>query len=68
MNYRLVHIEFCRSCEEVAEDYMRLSDLEKERIAGVDVDTTFDYEDEYENYSSYILISSVELENYKNFG
>lgn len=44
---------------------MRLSDLEKERIAGVDVDTTFDYEDEYENYSSYILISSVELENYK---
>lgn len=44
---------------------MRLSDIEKERIAGVDVDTTFDYEDEYENYSSYILISSVELENYK---
>ena len=44
---------------------MRLSDLERERIAGVDVDTTFDYEDEYENYSSYILISSVELENYK---
>lgn len=65
MNYRLIHIEFCRSCEEVAEDYMRLSDLERERIAGVDVDTTFDYEDEYENYSSYILISSVELENYK---
>lgn len=65
MNYLLIHIEFCRSTEDVAEDYMRLSDIEKEKIANVEVDITFDYEDEYDNYSSYLLISSVEYEKYK---
>jgi len=66
MNLTLNIIEFCRSSEDVSYDYDHLSDNDKEKIANLDTEASFDYEDEQQNYVCYSLMSSNETEKWKN--
>ena len=65
MKVSLHIIEFCRSSEDVAYDYDHLSDNDKEKIANLDTVSSFDFEDEYQNYTCYTLMSPNEFEKYK---
>ena len=66
MNLTLNIIEFYRSSEDVSYDYDHLSDNDKEKIANLDTEASFDFEDEHQNYVCYSLMSSNETEKWKN--
>jgi hypothetical protein len=61
----LISIEFNRSLEDITYDYDRLSDNDKEKMGNISIITSFDYEDEYDNYTIIILILPNEKEKYK---
>ena len=65
MVYNLYIIEFCRTSEDVSYDYEHLSDNDKEKVSNLDTVSSFDFEDEYQNYTCYILMSPNEFEKYK---
>ena len=65
MVYNLYIIEFCRTSEDVSYDYEHLSDNDKEKVSNLDTFSSFDFEDEYQNYTCYILMSPNEFEKYK---
>ena len=62
----LIHIEFCRSVEDVSYDYEHLSDNDKEKITNIDTVSSFDFDDEHQNYNCYTLMASNESQNWKN--
>ena len=61
----LISIEFNRSLEDITYDYDRISDNDKEKMSSISIITSFDYEDEYNNYVSLLLILPNEKEKYK---
>ena len=66
MNMILSVLEFYRSSEDIAQDYEYLSDNDKEKVANINAVSSFDFEDEFQNYVCYFLISPSEIEKYKN--
>jgi hypothetical protein len=65
MKLILVKIDFCRAVEDVSYDYEHLSDNDKEKVSNIDIVASFDFEDEYQIYNSYFLISPNEIEKYR---
>jgi hypothetical protein len=63
---KILIFEFHRNSEDVATDYELLSDIDKEKIADLEPEGTFDYEDEHGNYNCCLIITEIELEKYKN--
>lgn len=59
-------LEFYRSSEDIAQDYGFLSDNDKEKVANISVSSSFDFEDELQNYVCYFLTTPTEIEKYKN--
>lgn len=58
-------IEFCRSSEDISCDYEYLSDIDKSKLFNIDFVSDFDFEDENQNYTFYLLITINEIEKYK---
>lgn len=58
-------IEFCRSSEDISCDYDYLSDIDKSKLSNIDFISDFDFEDENQNYTLYLLITLNEIEKYK---
>jgi hypothetical protein len=65
MNLQLQKFEYFRGADILAEEYTYLSENDKERIINIDSEATFDFEDEHNNYTCYLLIDSSELQKYK---
>jgi hypothetical protein len=65
MKLILVKIDFCRAVEDVSYDYEHLSDNDKEKVSNIDIVASFDFEDEYQIYNRYFLISPNEIEKYR---
>jgi len=65
MVYNVYIIEVCITAEDVSYDYEDLSDNDKEKVENLDTFNSFDFEDEYQNYTTYILMSPNEIEKYK---
>jgi hypothetical protein len=57
-------IEFYKSTLDLNDDYDRLSEYEKECISELNADSFFDYEDELERYTCYLITTPSELERY----
>ena len=55
--------KFSKSSFELSDDYDRLSDIDKERIADMDVHSYVDFE-ENDEYSFFIITESIEIEKY----
>jgi len=55
--------KFSKSSFELSDDYDRLSDIDKERIADMDVYSYVDFEENNE-YSFFIITESTEIEKY----
>lgn len=55
--------KFSKSSFELSDDYDRLSDIDKERIADMDVHSYVDFE-ENDEYSFFIITESTEIEKY----
>ena len=55
--------KFSKSSFELSDDYDRLSDIDKERIADMDVHSYVDFE-ENDEYSFFIIAESTEIEKY----
>lgn len=64
MSKRVYKLNFSKSSYDLNDDYERLSDHEKERIAELDADTYFDYDDDDECYNCYVITSPQEIERY----
>jgi hypothetical protein len=64
MSKRVYKLIFSKSSYDLNDDYERLSDHEKERIAELDADTYFDYDDDDECYNCYVITSPQEIERY----
>jgi len=56
-------VVFNKSASELNDDYERLSDIEKERIAELGADSYFDYEDG-DNYVCFLITTPLEIEKY----
>ena len=65
MKLLLNKLYFHKSAEDLAFDYSYLSDIDKVKIVNIDSKATFDYEDDYINYTCYLLIEPKEIEKYK---
>lgn len=61
----LALLEFYRSAEDISYDYDSLLEEDKEKILNIDIESSFDYEDDYYNYKIYLLIPDTELKRYK---
>ena len=57
-------LKFYRSSFDLNDDYERLSEHEKERIAELDAETYFDYDDDDDCYVCYVITKPMEIENY----
>ena len=62
-NNGVYKMKFEKSSFDINEDYDRLSEYEKERIAELDAETYFDYE-ENGSYICFIITSPVEMKKY----
>lgn len=56
-------ISFSKSAQELNDDYERLSDHEKEKIASLDAESFFDYEDE-SGYICFLITNAIEIKKY----
>lgn len=63
MNSFIYRITFFKSTQELNDDYERLSDNEKEKIANMDAESFFDYE-ELDNYICFVISTPLELDKY----
>ena len=62
-NNGVYKMKFEKSSFDINEDYDRLSEYEKERIAELDAETYFDYE-ENGSYICFIITSPIEMKKY----
>ena len=62
---KLYQIDFFRTPYDVAFDYNGMSNDDKERLASLDINTSFDYEDEFNNYTILLLTTSTVIDKYK---
>lgn len=63
MNSFIYRITFFKSTQELNDDYDRLSENEKEKIANIDAESFFDYE-EMDTYTCFLISSPLELSKY----
>jgi len=61
---RVYKIKFSKSTFELNDDYERLSDYEKDIISELNTESFFDYEDELDNYTCYVITTPTELDRY----
>lgn len=57
-------IQFYKSSYQLNEDYERLSEHEKERISELDAEGFFDYNDDGDNYTVYVITTPLEIKQY----
>jgi hypothetical protein len=62
-NNGVYKMKFEKSSFDINEDYDRLSEYEKERIAELDAETYFDYEEDG-SYICFIITSPIEMKKY----
>lgn len=56
---------FLKSAFDLNDDYERLSDIDKEKIADMEADSFFEYEEDG-NYAFFIIAEPTEVKKYKN--
>lgn len=61
---KVYKIKFSKSTFELNDDYERLSDYEKDIISELNTESFFDYEDELDNYTCYVITTPTELDRY----
>lgn len=59
-------IRYDQSSFQLNEEYDRLSDHEKEKIADLDAESFFDYQDYSDKYVCYIISTPVEIKKYSS--
>lgn len=57
-------IKYGKSSLELNEDYQYLSDYEKEAMAELDAISFFDYDDDLQKYTCYIITTPLEIKKY----
>jgi hypothetical protein len=63
MNIFIYKIIFSKSAQELNDDYERLSENEKEKIANMDAESFFDYE-ELDKYICFVISTPLEITKY----
>lgn len=63
MNSFIFRITFFKSTQDLNDDYDRLSDHEKEKIANLDAESFFDYE-ESDKYICFLITNPIEVQKY----
>lgn len=63
MNSCVYRVTFLKSTDELNDDYERLSDHEKEKVANLDAESFFDYE-ELDKYVCFIICTPIEIQKY----
>ncbi len=64
-NFRLYQIDFFRTPMDVANDYNLMENVDKEKLANLDIYSSFDYEDEFNNYILLLLTEKPMIDKYK---
>jgi hypothetical protein len=59
-------IRYDQSSFQLNDEYDRLSEYEKEKIADLDAESFFDYQDYKDNYVCYIITTPVEVKKYSS--
>ncbi len=62
---RVYQIEFFRTPFDVAHDYNTMTSGEKEKIAELEIHSSFDYEDDFNNYTLVIIANEKTADRYK---
>lgn len=62
---RVYRIEFFRTPFDVAHDYNTMSAGEKEKLSSLEIFASFDYEDEFNNYTLILITSKQSADKYK---
>lgn len=57
-------IQFYKSSYQLNDEYERLSEHEKERISELDAEGFFDYNDDNDNYTVYVITTPLEIKQY----
>ncbi len=57
-------VNFYKSTLELSNDYEKLSDYEKDLIFDLNTESFFDYEDELNRYTCYLITSPIDLDKY----
>jgi hypothetical protein len=66
MKSRVYKIKYDQSSFQLNEEYDRLSEYEKEKIADLDADSFFDYQDYNDKYVCYIITTPAEVKKYSS--
>lgn len=66
MNINVYRIDFTKSSFELNEDYDLLSDTEQEKIASLETESFFDYEDSEGRYICYLICNAIEIKKYSD--
>lgn len=64
MGSSVYKIQFFKSSYELNEEYEKLSEHEKEKISELDAEGFFDYDDEFDRYTVYVITTSREINSY----
>lgn len=59
-------IRYNQSSFQLNEEYDRLSEYEKEKIADLDAESFFDYQEHNDNYVCYIISTPIEIKKYSS--
>lgn len=60
---RVYIVSFSKSSFELADDYDKLSDIDKERISNLEATSLFDFDDDV-GYKFFIIVESLEFKTY----
>ena len=64
MGSSVYKIQFFKSSYQLNEEYEKLSEHEKEKISELDAEGFFDYDDDKERYTVYVITTSNEINSY----
>jgi hypothetical protein len=64
-NLRVYQIDFFRTPFDVAHDYNTMTSGEKEKLSTLDIFSSFDYEDDFNNYTLILITDSKTADKYK---
>lgn len=64
MGSSVYKIQFFKSSYQLNEEYEKLSEHEKEKISELDAEGFFDYDDDNDRYTFYVITTSNEISSY----